>query len=106
MYKTLNKAVNANLEKRFSKDIETSEYNEPDPCDMNTLGKEVDDSKPEIIVVIQGGGIQTILTAGESKNVTVIDLDQKKVGEPCVEKYKTDAMTTDVEQCIKTLMEE
>ena len=73
---------------------------------MNTLGKEVDDSKPEIIIVIQGGGIQTIATAGESKNVTVIDLDQKSVGEPCVQKYKTDAMTTDVEQCIQTMVED
>lgn len=46
--------------------------------------------KPEIAIVIEGGCICAIATAGQGIIVRVIDLDQKKVGEDAVKDYASD----------------
>jgi len=63
--------------------------------------------KPEIAIVIEGGNVVAIATAGQSMTVRVIDLDMKQIGEPDVVKdYEPDVCNMDIEQYTKDMMED
>jgi len=64
---------------------------------------------PEIAIVIAGGNVVAIATAGQGMTVRVIDLDLMKVGEPeeiVVKDYEPDVENVDIEQYTKEVMEE
>ncbi len=62
---------------------------------------------PEIAIVIEGGNVVAIATAGQGMTIRVIDLDLKKVGEPDVVKdYEPDVCNMDIEQYTKEVMED
>ncbi len=63
--------------------------------------------KPEIAIVIEGGCISTIATAGQGMIVRVIDLDMKAVGEPpAINDCEPDVVNVDIEQYTKEVMED
>lgn len=62
------------------------------------------EQNPDIAIVIAGGNVVAIATAGQGMTVRVIDLDLMKVGEPdevVVKDYEPDVMNTDLEQYTK-----
>lgn len=62
---------------------------------------------PEIAIVIEGGNVVAIATAGQGMTIRVIDLDLKKIGEPDVVKdYAPDVENMDLEQYTKEIMED
>lgn len=62
--------------------------------------------KPEIAIVIEGGCISAIATAGQGITVRVIDLDLLKVGEDAVKDYAPDGENVNLEQYTKDMMED
>jgi len=67
----------------------------------------VTELKPDIAIVIEGGNVIGIATAGQSMTVRVIDLDMKKIGEPVsVADYEPDVCNVDLEQYTKEVMED
>ncbi len=68
---------------------------------------ELKELKPVIAIVIEGGCISAIATAGQGITVRVIDLDNKKIGEPDIVKdYTPDVENMDMEQYTKEIMED
>lgn len=63
--------------------------------------------QPEIAIVIEGGCVSAIATAGQGITVRVIDLDNKKIGEPDIVKdYTPDVENMDIAQYTKEIMED
>ena len=62
--------------------------------------------KPEIAIVIEGGNVIGIATAGKGMTVRVIDLDLKKVGEEAVKDYAPDGENVNLEEYTKDMMED
>lgn len=60
--------------------------------------------KPEIAIVVEGGNVVAIATAGQGMIVRVIDLDQKKIGEKAITDYAPDAENVSMEQYTKQMM--
>jgi len=57
--------------------------------------------KPEIAIVIEGGSVIAIATAGQGMTVRVIDLNNQRVGD-----YEPDVENMDLEQYTKEIMED
>lgn len=63
--------------------------------------------QPEIAIVIEGGCVSAIATAGQGMTVRLIDLDLKKIGEPDIVKdFTPNAENMDIEQYTKEMMED
>lgn len=66
----------------------------------------VTELKPDIAIVIEGGNVVGIATAGHSMTVRVIDLDLRKVGEDAVKDYEPDGENVNLEEYTKDMMED
>lgn len=67
----------------------------------------VTELKPDIAIVIEGGCISAIATAGQGMTIRVIDLDMKNVGEPsAINDCAPDVENVDIEQYTKDMMED